>query len=59
VSNVLNVLYGTYKKLNAWSSGVAELANASVANSLDLGSNLGMDRKYYLFIFVSHLTSNL
>jgi hypothetical protein len=41
------------------SSGVAELANASVVHPRDLGSNLSKDRKYFLNLLVSYLNSNL
>jgi hypothetical protein len=41
------------------SSGMAELANASVVHSRDLGSNLSTDRKYLIIMFVSHLNSYL
>jgi hypothetical protein len=38
---------------------MAELANASVVYSGDPGSNLGMDRKYFLILFVLYVNSNL
>jgi hypothetical protein len=39
-------------------SSMAELANASVILSRDLGSNLGTKRKYFLILLVSHLGVN-
>jgi hypothetical protein len=39
--------------------GMADLANASVLHPRDLGSNLDIERKYFLVLFVSHLSSNL
>jgi hypothetical protein len=41
------------------SGGMAELANASVAHTKDQGSNLGIDRKYFLILFVPQLNSNM
>jgi hypothetical protein len=41
------------------SSGVAELAKASIVHPSDTILNLGKDRKYFLFLFVSHLNKNL
>jgi hypothetical protein len=38
---------------------VVELANVSVVNPRDIGSNLGVDRKYFLILFVSLLNFNL
>jgi hypothetical protein len=38
---------------------MAELANVSGIHPRDLCSNLGIDRKYYQILFVSHLNSNL
>jgi hypothetical protein len=40
-------------------NSMAELANASVVRPRDPGSNLGVDRKYFLQILLSHLNSNL
>jgi hypothetical protein len=41
------------------SGGVAELSNASVIHPRDLGSNSSTGITYFLFLFVSHLNSNL
>ncbi len=41
------------------SGDVVELANESVVHPRDLGSNLGIDRKYFLILFVLHLNSSL
>jgi hypothetical protein len=37
------------------SIGIAELAIVPVVRPKSLGSNLGIGRKYLLFLFVSHL----
>jgi hypothetical protein len=37
---------------------MAELASASVAHPIDPDSNLGIDRTYFLFLFVYHLNSS-
>jgi hypothetical protein len=39
--------------------GMADLTNASVVRPRDPGSNLSIDKKYFLGSFVSHLNSNL
>jgi hypothetical protein len=39
--------------------GMAELANTSVVHLADAGSNLGINRKYFLILFLSHSNSNL
>jgi hypothetical protein len=39
--------------------GVAELAKVSFIHPRDLGSNLGLDRKYFPILFVAHLNLNL
>jgi hypothetical protein len=38
---------------------MAELVNASLIHPRDPGSNLGIDRKYVLILFVLHFISNL
>jgi hypothetical protein len=41
------------------SGGMADSAKASGIHPRDQGSNLGIDRKYILILFVSHFNSNL
>jgi hypothetical protein len=52
-----------YKKIKnhkiKWTGGIGELANASVVHPTELSSNLGIDRKYFLILFVWHLNSNV
>jgi hypothetical protein len=42
-----------------YSRGIAELANGSVVHPRDPGSNLCINTKYILILFVSQLNSNL
>jgi hypothetical protein len=42
-----------------WGGGVVELANANAIRPRALCLNIGVDRKYFLIMFVSHLRSNL
>jgi hypothetical protein len=42
-----------------WSGGMVELANAFVICPGDPGLNLGVDKNYFLILFVLHLNSNL
>jgi hypothetical protein len=50
---------GVQRKVGGPSGIMAELANALVIHSKHLGSNLGIDRKYFLILLVSHMNSNL
>jgi hypothetical protein len=38
---------------------MAELADASIVHFRDQAPDFGIDRKYFLFLFVLHLISNL
>jgi hypothetical protein len=48
-----------YKNIQSQSSGVAELAFASMFDPRDRGSNLNTDRKYFHVLFVPRLNPNL
>jgi hypothetical protein len=41
------------------SGSVSELSSMLVFHPKNPGSNIGIDRKYFLVLFVSHLNSNL
>jgi hypothetical protein len=48
-----------YIKCTSKNGGIAELAKPSIVHPGDPGSNLSLDRKYFLSLFVLHLNSNL
>jgi hypothetical protein len=48
-----------FSQYSRFGGGVLALANASLVHPRDPGSNLSIDRQYFLVLFVSHLNSNL